>query len=141
VFRFNQPHHVQSQKLRTIQDAEEEEKASENRDPKRKRVETSEESLITQAEWLKNVNPIVTSDDSKRPVLFIHALDDPIFPRSTLEHAKPAILQNPYNLLVEMKTGYHVCFFENFFSPTRWTDRVALEFFDALLMTSPKQFD
>jgi len=135
VYRFNQPHNVQSNGSRASQDDELVEE-SESRDIKRKRVDSTGECSISQSEWLKDLNPILTSEGSRRPVLFIHALDDPIFTRYILEHAKPMILQNPYNLLVEMKTGFHVCFFENFFHPTRWTDRVALEFFDTLLMTS-----
>jgi len=128
LYRFNQPHPLQLKKS----DEEEEVKAS---SLKRQRLEEADtkEAGNEQAEYLKRLNPIATGDNSRRPMLFVHALDDPIFPKSTLEYAKARLLQNPFNLLVEMKTGYHVCFFEGFFTPTRWTNRLTIEYFDALL--------
>jgi predicted alpha/beta-fold hydrolase len=133
VYRFNQPHIVQKRQLLRAQSTteDEEEKGSEPSDQKRLRFE-SEESL-SQKDWLKGVNPIYHSDNSRRPTLFIHAADDPVFPKTTMEYALPRLMQNPYNLMVEMKTGYHVCFFENFFVPSRWTNRVTMQFFDSIV--------
>eukprot|EP00475_Leptophrys_vorax_P010703 TRINITY_DN17285_c0_g1_i1.p1 TRINITY_DN17285_c0_g1~~TRINITY_DN17285_c0_g1_i1.p1 ORF type:complete len:462 (+),score=92.37 TRINITY_DN17285_c0_g1_i1:78-1463(+) len=141
VYRFNQPHQAQSNvsALRLSSSLEDEESkksdAVEQKDAKRPRMESSQVLPISQQDWMNSLNPILTTENVKRPVLFVHALDDPIFPKYTLEHAKPKILQNPFNLLVEMKSGFHVCFFENFFKPTRWTDRLAIQFFDVLRST------
>lgn len=83
-------------------------------------------------EFRRHSNPILVSDKSLTPTLFVSARNDPIFPGHVLDLAKEKLLQNPMHCLVEMEIGSHVCFFEGW-KADRWVIRVALEYFHSAL--------
>ena len=81
-------------------------------------------------DWLKLNNPASFVRNIRTPTLFVNSLDDPV-----IEDKSPAYISlrnNSYCLEVVTDTGGHCGFLHQVWA-TPWTDRIALEFYNAVL--------
>lgn len=80
-------------------------------------------------DWLKLNNPNSFVRNIRTPTLFVNSLDDPV-----IEDKCPAYVSlrnNSYCLEVVTETGGHCGFFDGI-RASPWTDRIALEFYNAV---------
>jgi predicted alpha/beta-fold hydrolase len=83
----------------------------------------------TREQFMDKINPANYYKTVTVPTLFVSALDDSIFQGSTLKKGIPKVLDNPNHAMVILRTGEHMCFYENFWYPTRWCERLVIEYF------------
>lgn len=82
------------------------------------------------SDWLKLNNPNSFARNIRTPTLFVNSLDDPV-----IEDKCPAYVSlrnNSYCLEVVTDTGGHCGFFDGL-RASPWTDRISLEFYNAVL--------
>eukprot|EP00475_Leptophrys_vorax_P001095 TRINITY_DN10570_c0_g2_i1.p1 TRINITY_DN10570_c0_g2~~TRINITY_DN10570_c0_g2_i1.p1 ORF type:complete len:478 (+),score=111.64 TRINITY_DN10570_c0_g2_i1:36-1469(+) len=92
---------------------------------------------LTREQYMDKINPANYYKTVTVPTLFVNSLDDSIFTESIVLKGISKVLENPNQAMVIVRKGEHVCFYENFWKPRRWSDRVALEFFREFLRNQP----